>query len=240
MADVQFEDPTLAGLYDPLDPVRHDLDPYLAMVVEFGASSILDLGCGTGTFACLLAESGLDVVGVDPAAASLAVAQSKPAAGRVRWINTSATALPPLQVDLVTMTGNVAQVFVDDDEWLAVLRAARRSLRSGGRIVFESRDPSRRVWDSWTKQDSLTRTFVPDVGVVETWTQVVSVSKQLVAFTSIFNVAGEIHTSESTLRFRTRDDIETSLNAAGLALLEVRDAPDRPGLEFVYIAERGD
>ena len=237
MADVQFEDPRLAGLYDRLDPVRHDLDLYVAMVDEFGASSVLDIGCGTGTFACLLAESGLDVVGVDPAAASLAVARSKPAAGRVRWINTSATALPPLRVDLVTMTGNVAQVFVGDDEWLAVLLATRRSLRSGGRIVFESRDPSRRAWDSWTKRKSLTRNFVPDVGLVESWTEVVTVSNQLVTFTSTFDFEGEILTSESTLRFRSRDDIEDSLNAAGFALLEVRDAPDRPGLEFVYVAE---
>jgi hypothetical protein len=33
--------------------------------------------------------------------------------------------LPDLQVDLATMTGNVAQVFLADAEWDAVLGAAR-------------------------------------------------------------------------------------------------------------------
>ncbi|MGZ4807356.1 MAG: SAM-dependent methyltransferase, partial [Ilumatobacteraceae bacterium] len=35
-----------------------------------------------------------------------------------------------------------------------------------------------------------------------------------------------------------RDEIESSLRTVGLDLLEVRDAPDRPGLEFVFVAEK--
>jgi ubiquinone/menaquinone biosynthesis C-methylase UbiE len=53
MADAQFATPRLAEVYDPLDPDRSDLDAYVAMVEEFRASSVLDIGCGTGTFACL-------------------------------------------------------------------------------------------------------------------------------------------------------------------------------------------
>ena len=45
-------------------------------------------------------------------------------------------------------------------------------------------------------------------------------------------------TSDSTLRFRSRDELATSLIAAGLVVDEVRDAPDRPGREFVFIARR--
>ena len=51
----------LAEVYDRLNPDRSDLDAYVAMVGEFGAESILDVGCGTGTFACLLAKRGLAV-----------------------------------------------------------------------------------------------------------------------------------------------------------------------------------
>ena len=146
MADSHFEVPRLAEIYDPLDPDRSDLDAYAALTAEFGARTVLDIGCGTGTFACLLAGRGLEVTAADPAAASLGVARRKPGAARVRWVHADATALPPLQVDLVTMTGNVAQVFVTDEEWAAVLAAVHEALRPGGRLVFESRDPGQQAW----------------------------------------------------------------------------------------------
>ena len=147
MADANVAERRLAGVYDPLDPDRSDLDVYAAIVEELGAGSVLDIGCGTGTFACLLARRGLTVIAVDPAAASLEIARAKPGADRVRWVRGYATDLPPLRVDLVTMTGNVAQVFVTDAEWAAVLRAAHAALRPGGRLVFETRDRRRgRGW----------------------------------------------------------------------------------------------
>ena len=45
-------------------------------------------------------------------------------------------------------------------------------------------------------------------------------------------------TSDSTLRFRDRGELEASLAAAGYRVLDVREAPDRPGREFVFITER--
>jgi hypothetical protein len=47
-------------------------------------------------------------------------------------------------------------------------------------------------------------------------------------------------TSDSTLRFRGREELSGSLAAAGLVTDEIRDAPDRPGREFVVIAQRPD
>ena len=82
MPDAAFDDPRLAAIYDALDPDRSDLDAYLAMVDEFGIRSVVDLGCGTGVFAILLAERAVRVIGVDPAGASLDVARAKPGAGR--------------------------------------------------------------------------------------------------------------------------------------------------------------
>src|SRR3954452_22813444 len=89
--DAIFDQPTLAATYDDLDPDRRDLDVYLSIVRELGARSVLDIGCGTGTFACLLAEQGVEVVGVDPAAAMLEVARRKHAAERVRWVHGTVT-----------------------------------------------------------------------------------------------------------------------------------------------------
>jgi len=238
--DAIFAEPRLAEIYDPLDPDRSDLDAYAAMADEFGARSVLDIGCGTGTLACLLAERGLEVTAIDPALASLAVARRKPGADRVRWRHADAARLPPLQVDLAVMTGNVAQVFVADEEWAAVLRAVRRALGSAGRLVFESRDPARQAWREWTRDRTYRRVFVPDAGPVQTWTDLTGVEQNLVSFqtTFVFERDGTVLTSDSTLRFRGRAELADSLAAAGLVVEEVRDAPDRPGREFVFIARR--
>ncbi|MEV4129284.1 hypothetical protein [Nocardia sp. NPDC049707] len=44
--------------------------------------------------------------------------------------------------------------------------------------------------------------------------------------------------SESTLRFRERAEVEADLNIHGYQVRDVRDAPDRAGREFVFIAEK--
>ncbi len=73
-----FEHPRLAAIYDALDADRSDLGVYLGIAEELGARRVLDVGCGTGTFAILLADRGFEVTGVDPALASLDVARAKP------------------------------------------------------------------------------------------------------------------------------------------------------------------
>lgn len=239
MADVFFEHPRLAAIYDALDPDRSDLDVYAAIAAELGAKSVLDVGCGTGTFALMLADRGLDVVGVDPANASLDVARAKPGGERVRWIHGDATELPPLEVDLVTMTGNVAQAIVDETDWAGMLRGVHDALRPGGHLVFETRDPAARAWEDWERDTSHTVTDIDGVGEVESWYEVTAVRLPLVTFrsTCVFP-DGEALTSYSTLRFRDREEVEAALVDHGYVVDEIRDAPDRPGKEFVFFARR--
>ncbi|MER8071211.1 class I SAM-dependent methyltransferase [Streptomyces sp. NPDC094034] len=243
MVDAMFGHPRLAAIYDPLDPDRGDLDAYLAMAEEFGARSVLDIGCGTGVFALLLAERGMTVIGIDPARASVDVARGKPGAERVRWIVGDAGDLPPLRIDLATMTGNVAQAIADPQAWRTTLRGAYEALRPGGRLVFETRDPARRVWEEWaewTRETTYRVTDIPGVGHVETWAELTDVSLPLVSFrgTHVFAADGDVLTSESTLRFRERTEIERDLHEHGFIVEDVREAPDRPGREFVFVARR--
>jgi SAM-dependent methyltransferase len=238
--DAIFDDPRLARVYDPLDPDRSDLDVYVELMVELGATSVLDVGCGTGTFACLLARRGIAVTAVDPAGASLDVARAKPDAGSVNWLLGDATTLPVLQVDVATMTANVAQVFLTDDDWAATLHGIRGALRPGGHLVFETRDPQRRAWEQWTPESTLTVVDVPGVGVVESWEEVIAVHGPLVTFRSMTVFHGDDVTLESvsTLRFRDRAEIESALISAGFGSIEIRDAPDRPGRELVFVSRR--
>ncbi|MGH8980368.1 MAG: class I SAM-dependent methyltransferase [Acidimicrobiales bacterium] len=239
MPDACFADPRLAACYDALDPDRSDLEVYAAIVQELDCGSVLDVGCGTGTFACMLARRGIDVVGVDPAAASLDVARAKPGAARVRWIHGDVGTAGALGVDLTVMTGNVAQVFVGDAEWSATLGAVRTALRPGGSFVFESRVPGDEAWRSWKKAQSHVHADVHGVGRVEHWVEVTLVDGPLVTFRGTYSFpSGAVMTSTSTLRFRTCDELSRSLTEEGFVLTGVRDAPDRPGREYVLLAAR--
>ncbi len=258
--DALFSVPLLASIYDELDGTRDDLGHYHAIIDELGARSVLDLGCGTGEFACRLARAGFDVTALDPAGASLDVARNKPGADAVRWIRgdaASTTGLPVGDIavdiavdgsvdtavfDVVTMTGNVAQVFVDDTDWHRVVRNAWRALRPGGWLVFEVREPTARGWESWTKDLTFAVHDTATGGRVEHWTELDVVALPYVSFTHhyLFTGRGVQMASQSTLRFRSRPDVERSLTSHGFDVVDVRDAPDRPSLENVFIARRVD
>jgi SAM-dependent methyltransferase len=234
-----FARPRLAAVYDAFDGHRDDLDSYLALAEEVAADVVLDVGCGTGSLAVLLAARGRTVVAVDPAEASLSIAKAKDRAAKVRWIHGDATALPPLNADLAVMTGNVAQVFLTDDEWEHTLRGIGAALRPGGYLAFETRRPEYRAWREWAADTAPVTLDVPGSGMVEQRREVTWVSLPFVSFRCTYRFDdGAVITSDSTLRFRSREEVGSSLAANGYRVVEVRDAPDRPGREFVFIAKR--
>ncbi|WP_030917579.1 class I SAM-dependent methyltransferase [Streptosporangium amethystogenes] len=240
MPDAIFAHTCLAPIYDAFDGGRDDLTAYLGIADELGAEHVLDVGCGTGCLAVLLADSGRTVVGVDPAKASLEIAKSKDRTGRITWIHGDAATAPTLDADLAVMTGNVAQVFLTDEDWTRTLQGIHAALRPSGYLVFETRRPEYRAWEEWAADAAQVTLDIPGTGSVERRLEVTDVSLPLVSFrfTYTFLADGAVVTSDSTLRFRDRDEVETSLVAGGYRVLDVREAPDRPGREFVFIAER--
>ena len=179
-------------------------------------------------------------MGADPARASLEVAKAKDATGRITWVHSDATTLPPFDADLAVMTGNAAQVFLSDNDGARALQGTHAALRPHGYLVFETRRPEWRAWEKWAAEAGRLVADIPEIGLVEQRSEVTDVSLPFVSIrgTYTFRADGAVIVSDSTLRFRSCAEVKSSLVAHGYRVLDVREAPDRPGREFVFIAER--
>ena len=142
MLDLHYEHPALAVLYDLDSGWSIDRDFYLGLA-SGGQKRILDLGCGTGLLCDAYASLGHQVTGVDPARAMLDVARTKPYGSNVEWIESTAQSFrSEKRFDLIIMTGNAFQVFLEDQDILAVFETMRIHLAPGGVIAFETRNPA--------------------------------------------------------------------------------------------------
>ncbi len=237
--DLNQPEMRLAAIYDSVHRGRGDLAPYVDIVTEFSARKILDIGCGTGTFALMLASRGYDVIGLEPNSAWLEWARSKPGADKVRWVVGDVGALTDdVCVDLVAMTANTAQAIVDPQGWEATLDRARIALNPQGNLVFETRVPTARAWDNWTREHTFATFDVAALGLVARWCEVVEVELPLVTFrwiTQFLPDRTEVAV-ESTIRFRDRAEVANDLATHGFLVHEVREAPDRFGREWVFLA----
>jgi 2-polyprenyl-3-methyl-5-hydroxy-6-metoxy-1,4-benzoquinol methylase len=75
---MDYQNAQIAETYDLVNPWAKDSDFYLSLAGR-RPCSVVDLGCGTGTLCCALAERGHWVTGVDPGMAA------DKAAGLERW-----------------------------------------------------------------------------------------------------------------------------------------------------------
>src|SRR4051794_38557921 len=133
-AAATFDDEADHGLRDA--DVRAAWAALLLPLMPGTPARILDLGCGTGSLAVLLAKAGHAVSGVDRSAEMLAVARSKATAARVRLdLVRGDAADPPFDrrsADVV-LCRHVLWALPDRD---AALANWTRLLRPGGRLVL--------------------------------------------------------------------------------------------------------
>jgi SAM-dependent methyltransferase len=115
------------------------------------------------------------------------------------------------------MTGNVAQVFLTEEDWTRALKSIYAALRPGGHLVFETRRPDRRIWEDWAADAAPVVLDIPGGGSVERRMEVTSVSLPLVSYrwTYRFLPADTIITSDSTRRFRGRVNGQVEVAAGG-------------------------
>ncbi len=220
MNDAEFNDARIVEIYDLQCPWGPDDDYFRRAATDGPGSRVLDLGCGTGRLTIALGQDGLEVTGIDPAAASLDAARAKPGADRVTWVEGTSNAAPSAAFDTIVMTSHVAQFFVGDAAWTELLTDLRRILVPGGRLVFDTRDPEARAWDRWNPAETSHEITIASGETVAVWTEVPLVDESdpdhiVVSFRHHYEFADGELVSDSTLEFRTEAAIRQSLMAAG-------------------------
>lgn len=203
--------------YDELNPADDDYRFYAALASSLGVSRAVDLGCGTGTLARMLASGGATVTGVDPDPEMLRVAHSRDQEGRVSWRLGHSDIIDPESAEFAVMSGHVAQVFTEEDAWQTVLRDLYRALVPGGLLAFESRNPAARKWECWTRELTL-RTVQTTGGPVEFWHETAAVALPLVSYDTLtrnLSTGGAATTSRDVLAFRDEQALRAAVEHAG-------------------------
>jgi SAM-dependent methyltransferase len=243
--DEVFEDSLFASLYDHFNAWDVCDDFYLNLARESGGR-VLDLGCGTGLLASRIAQEGMDVTGVDPAEGMLRVAMTRDGGERVSWVKGEGQMLRlPGRFDLIYMTGHAFQALLTDEDAVAVLRAGRDHLADDGRLAFETRNPARKAWLSWTPDKRRCAATAEHGSVEEFYETAADPRTGIVDLIHHYRFAdtGKTIVGRSRIRFVELDQLGRLLAMANLAPIAWYGDWDRSPIsassrEFIVVAQR--
>ncbi len=139
----RFFEEAYAPLYAPFLPpekTAQEVDDLLALLKLPPGSAILDLGCGYGRHALLLAAKDYQVTGLDKSEYLLLQAESSAIAQgvQVRWVHGDMRDLPfTNQFDAVLSLFSSFGYLEEEEEHLSVLRQVERALKPGGLLLMD-------------------------------------------------------------------------------------------------------
>ncbi len=120
---------------------------------KYGApETVVDLGCGTGSIAIPLAQSGLNVTGIDRSEDMLAVARQKtdelrrtspfPSGGSVTWLLQDMREWElPQPVDCVISFCDCLNYLLEEDDVIRTFSQVHRGLNEAGLFIFDVHTP---------------------------------------------------------------------------------------------------
>ncbi|MGD9682925.1 MAG: class I SAM-dependent methyltransferase [Candidatus Obscuribacterales bacterium] len=253
MPDLHYDDPRLARLYDLDSPWSIDRDFYLELAGS-RPCRVLDLGCGTGLLCDAFSSRGHEVTGVDPSAAMLEIARTKPQASKIEWVEAVAQDFRSSnQFDLIIMTGHAFQVLLEDRDVRGALEVMRAHLAPGGIVAFESRNPA----IDWRSRWDYEMDLILEGSKVRESRRFLSMEGEFMTFELRYEFVGsavdaktpeaheEVLISNSELRFLSRESIDAFLTEAGLRVQRLLGGWDSEAFnaeyseEMIFIAASG-
>jgi SAM-dependent methyltransferase len=174
------------------------------------ATTIVEVGCGSGVLAARLVAAGYDVVGIDQSPAMIRIARATAPGARFRVARLERARLPPASAVVA-----VGEIVTYVPGGLATLQRffdrVRRALRPGGLFVFDFIESADR------------RTYRRRVFEGEEWKIILSASTDRAGRVLTRRmklrrrVDGRVRTSAETHRVRiySRDEMAAALTAAG-------------------------
>jgi len=132
--------------YDALNRPLNLADvPFYVEEAKNAAGPVLELACGTGRIAIPVAQSGVDLVGLDRSSTMLAHARTKAAEAQVniQWIESDCRQFElGRKFALIFMAFNSMQHLHDQASLAALFAQVRSHLAPGGRFAFDVFNPS--------------------------------------------------------------------------------------------------
>ncbi|MFL6279399.1 MAG: class I SAM-dependent methyltransferase [Vicinamibacterales bacterium] len=122
----------------PEDHTRREADRLEKLLEVAPGADVLDIPCGAGRLALVLAQRGYRMTGVDWSFESLQHARRADASSDITWEQRDMRDLPwPGRFDAAFCLGN-SFGYLDDEGNHAFLRAVRQTLKQGARFVLET------------------------------------------------------------------------------------------------------
>jgi len=214
----------------PSSGVRSEAGGLCDLLRLAAADRVIDIGCGHGRHAVVIAERGVDVIGIDASASLLRRGQQLGAelGIRVRWVRGDMRWLPfkTGSADAAIMM-DVVGFFDTEDEHDRTLREAARVLRTGGRIGLKVLN-GRHVLDAFRERD-----HQESQGTTISISRTLSLDPPRMVERLSFSRGRGCEEYERRQRLYREDELRVALEDAGFDIVGAYASPDGTPFEQV-------